>query len=579
MPLADFEKFARKYGGWYRPSKDGSPADRFLGFIQESIQREVKEDILPQFDNAEIEGINVQFGFLCSENPQAHVSCVDKTDCVGITVGFYHVLRDLVARIFSHDHCYLVGNKINYEPADETWSLNTTFPEMVENHARVGGRPDDLVMLETMAYQGCRFIFHHEMCHVWNGHIRLSRAKLEEVSNDTGISVRDFQHVLELDADARAVHQTMNLIAKYIAIDRNKYYFSFDESGIDVERNVSFGVFLVYLSMRLLIYISGKDTFGPTHPNPVHRMIWVIEELLRSVTYKTNISNPKLNYFIFNAVTLCETHFCRITGDNHLDIFDKSRLNEATTERASILTAWDALLPHLKEQKRGMNLPQVVKLGDGEPTSQLNELDIIKANPIAMDKLLGTSVAHYIFRMTLFVANIDVSKLSISAHELIAFQSEVTNLNYLADPAVWSISHAQTVGNWKNLLITARRIFAVLRGIANDGRNDDWYAAVFTAIFTDKILYYIDQSVQIDDWDENRYIELGQCNFHGQDGSPVFSSFLKDFELNGAIVPINFDLPFNDLKNDLSNPQNAFLIFYNFVQLLLQSIQMAAIRT
>ena len=430
-PLTDFDEFARLYDGRYNPLIDGSPSDYLLHSIQESVEQEVREVILPQFDPASIKGINVQFGFLYKDRPQAHVKTIGQTDCIGIELGFYSVMFDLMGRIFADSGCNIFPDgAVALASTIQNWSISNR-PAVVDSHdSFVFSDSATQNHLEYLLLHSHRFLFHHEMAHVWNGHLALLESnQLEEVARKIENSTDLLRHCFELDADARAVHQTMNLITPCIYNDNRRFYASFGLDNSPIERSIYQGVFVIYLTMRLLAFLSKTKDPGQTHPSALHRLTWAVELLFTNLTHKSNQYPPKISQIIFSAVKICERGFCRITGELSIDIFQSDNLISSNEARDEILNSWEKLLPHLQDYKRGIVLPDVRRHGhDSNSVSQLYEFCQISARPASLRELFGLTVSSYSSRISYFWKCLEIENFCIRDEHLLAFEAELFKL-------------------------------------------------------------------------------------------------------------------------------------------------------
>jgi len=205
-------------------------------------------------------------------------------DIIGIYLGTFFRIQNAawvlskamndIASLKDLDNISKSIDKVPYE-------INLNSEISGNGHVKGTDADYDRVYVNHMVKVAMEFIFHHELAHIWNGHVDLmvSQGQLDSIDEMPDSSeFSRLRHMLEIDADQKAVLVTLTNSLEVNEIDRS---FKFPE-GIEISDYIGIIFTGIYLSFRLL-YHSDRE-FLPiinslTHPPSVYRLSWAILQM------------------------------------------------------------------------------------------------------------------------------------------------------------------------------------------------------------------------------------------------------------------------------------------------------------
>ena len=560
--MKTFTDFAAKYGLAFFPNGLNENHTRI-----EKIEAAIRADVLEihgEFGPYAVKGLDLEFHFLEKTSIGAKACTSNGKDFAGITLGTFFLVRDVIGRILEKDGCHLVPNGEIFQSVATLWTNEIDLSSQMSNDSRfVSNNPDNIELLDNVVLHACRFLFHHEMCHIWNGHAEWldDGLTLANVAIDMHPNPISIDHVLELDADAKAASATLNGLTKFHYFGEEKFFHSIGLNGNTFEKNAYLAISSIYIMMRILLYIERRSAkLTGTHPSAQHRLIWVMENVFWHYYAQSNQFELKIIELFLSAIHSIEHAFCEVTGDDLFDIFEQQNNREATLERLGLLKIWSVIYNELDQRKRGKKVTEV--RGEIEFENLSSRFDIlIDSNFIKPKDSNFLSITYDYYRGRLFqqigryqfaiVNEEQISQMKVLADRIFQIYSKTTwNLNFNDDLTAWD----QVLDEWSNFN-------ELVSKIADNPSNLAWDTIVKAIIFSDPILRYVDEAILHNSIDYITHKKRSKVKIL----ESSLTSCLKNLEGLNNLYAIEYPDTSDDLVQDLSVVSNAVGIISCFV--------------
>ena len=564
-----FNAWAKNFGGGLDVTKAHPVVADRLNRIVSEIDIDVSL-ILQDFANRSIRGLDLKFGFLNGDKFQCKSGILQDTDFVAVNIGYYCTVREMIGRMLEKRGCHLLSEKSLYQKCPSSWYEPRAIDHLLTEHDRFMSNNNEIVALDNLVLHSCRFAFHHEMAHLWNGHLNFKATLAGGVENlaPMGIPINQIYQAFELDADARATSATIRVLAAGImGSSYNRYFFSVSLSGLCCEYKLYFSAFLIYTSMRMMVYedIGKFSQSASSHPPSKHRMVWVTEMIMQNYSLFTNQSDFKMKQILFNAVQQAESAFCEVTDQEPLDVFDNDLISEAAGYRRELLMTWDLMLPVLQKYKRGASLPHVIDKSEGKSYFLISDINkhehLVKytINLFSVDPIYWSS------------RNVDSLRRLCRLNHLVFNKSAYYDLqNNISNCEFYETgcntdeqSYNLILSAWKNLIIAWQSFKLFFNNLAKTYEVAEWHEDFTSLIVTDRIVYYVDQRSNWDHTDASKFLKL-ENSANDLHRMVLCDSGLPDQHVQHA--SIGFDQILFHHTHDLRLPGNVIFIARNFMQ-------------
>jgi hypothetical protein len=326
--------------------------------------------ILSEFEKENIKGVNVKTQFINDIGFNAFCTISDGIDYIGINVGCVVYLHEIIGRIVASDNFYCIGESAGI--VNRTVHL---WPELIEHSNIFDYQLFDAedsatnISIFHMLNQATRFLLHHELAHIWNGHHNLRVALSKDSKSIIDEMGQNASFMLELDADHRAIHWLILMATQTMIFDEKRY----------MQPDRDYLLFLtasaIYISLRTLLYLREyhKKTYSShiTHPTPEDRLGWAMENFYGMIVFHTNFPVEAAMRIVSEAIRRSEAGFSKIFSCEKFDIFDNGFLNSNIDKKRDLYSEWSSLIYELEQHKRGMKLPKIRKIGEGNSSISL----------------------------------------------------------------------------------------------------------------------------------------------------------------------------------------------------------------
>jgi hypothetical protein len=241
-------------------------------------------------------------------------------------------MNELYVRVCKHSGCLLVNDSANDVDFDHCWPENIDVNDAISGRGALEGFDMNNIFAVTQCVlASSRYILHHELAHIWNGHIECKAAVdsgLLSLNQTTG----PIQHAFEVNADIRACwaalrQETFGIFPSFTGnndIDMGSRYFA--NLLPEITGDVTFEVkayryaISVYLLLRLQIFQQRDKQPSGSHPSTISRLIWFFEGCYRIWAIGTNQLPQRIALILRYAFICGEEAFCFITGQDQLKV-------------------------------------------------------------------------------------------------------------------------------------------------------------------------------------------------------------------------------------------------------------------
>jgi hypothetical protein len=221
------------------------------------------------------------------------------------------------------------------------------------------------------------FILHHELAHIWNGHVEYSSKK----SQFNAFSEDDLwdekydidSYGFEMDADCLAVRGCFLWACNRYQWPTSYFRSSIPDASSSAEEmksfvgmNMSLGFITVafYLSIRLALYVRGVKMAdmraSHKHPPLFFRVTVIYHELAGLLKEITGEDPTVAQVFIQETIKRAEHAFCASTGEEPIDLFSDDIQRSYLGMYEKIRDRWAEIHGDLSQYIRGHQLRRFV---------------------------------------------------------------------------------------------------------------------------------------------------------------------------------------------------------------------------
>lgn len=455
------------------------------------FQREVKF-IIDQFEDEKILGVNLQC--LIREDISFNARCmtVNDIDLVGINAGTIVVIHEIMGRIICEDSFFCLGDELEIGERDKFLFKDNLYRDGIDLYDDFPFEDNYKKILTTLIDRGIQFLLHHELAHIWNGHLGL-KAKFESkgstIIKELG---QNASFMLELDADRRAVHWLKTVSTTPILFpDRTVFYHS--QKKFEIFLTVS----SIYICLRCNQFLNGsaeRDN-NSSHPHPEDRILWAMETIFIDLVYRSNFSNEDAGFIVKEAVYRSERCFSKVFSCEEFNIFSENTLSRNTNNGILIRSKWKELKSMLEPHKRGMTLPDQVIIGGGIPTNALkylinlrriqNPIDFISIGRQSWARNITKGISSVFYDNPIILPSTDLDKFLEKSEEIFG------KLCCLRIDLDKSSNDDNFMGVWKDIISSSSEMFDLIILFFNNNGTTSEASKLISCSFADEIIRHM----------------------------------------------------------------------------------------
>lgn len=396
--MAESEAIAKvqnRYGGVFTPYDFHFPINRIARDTIKFFEFDVGI-ILSQFKDYDIKGVNLNYFFSKRNTFNARCTTSGGIDFIVVHYACIPIFYTIIGRMLSFDKLALISEQppefvgsIFAENSIVSEKLFGNFkPEEIPNFSEAESRPQWII--EGITIQALRFFFHHELAHLWNGHLdRLRRSQgAQEFTENYSIndSQKLYQNLsLEIDADARAVYWLTGIVGTSISSDSGKKFYYRYVGNLPVKCEIYKVILAIYVLIRI------KCSFMNNSGDYMrHRIVWAMGYAFRHISRNTNLDYDLCRRMLKDIMIRGEKAFCAAQKCEDIGIFKSDFLKNSSEEYLRIMSQWNDLVLDLEKYKRGMTLPKFTGPNDYSKSSYVMLADLLSvSDPLSLDDLMA----------------------------------------------------------------------------------------------------------------------------------------------------------------------------------------------
>lgn len=486
---------------------DDGPIGKVSKLVLDLFKLDI-ELIIQEFELLEIDGLNIYPFIVDRRDFFASSKLIDGVDIASISIGSILSLYELIGRIIHNDRFFIrnsnfsINNRTSvFYPQDVPYISISNFEDFsTDEYGHLG--------LIYMTIQSSKFLLHHELAHIWNGHLG------RKLSNQQLADNKENSHMLELDADSQAIRGIIKSVFKTgIRYDGMMFF------PINQKRKLYLSICATYLAVRYTAFLKPNET--KIHPSAKYRLAWLMEYWMWYLVHDTNLNKKTAIIVISDAITRVENSFCLSVNTEKFDILNNNFLHQSELIRSSLLNNWGNLRSELKAHHRGFRQRDIKIFGDlnGSPQSMLSYLprDISVGNDRIIFEISKEEWMDHIAR-TLDRYLKKISKSSIS-------DDFIENIEYfysLLNSCNLDLRNFFIIDSDNNLKLYHKKFIEKCRKIWNgifkfefikdENLRHDLSCGVYTCVYSDDILRYYLIGNRSEYYPDYVKIEVSKCS-------------------------------------------------------------------
>lgn len=543
-----------RHGGRFNPVNNNDPVQRVMSRCIEHFRGEI-EIILNQFEGKPIIGVD-KLEYFFSKSGQFNAACAkgNDRDFIIINRGSIDILLDLFRRVLASDK---LSMDIRELPGDD-------------KGLDYSGIHTD----EDLTVHAVRFLFHHELAHIWNGH--LNRKYYSDESLDDRPNSRqsdkdildDF--CLELDADQRATHWLITTATMPVYSVGRRAFIPKYIGHLPTKFMLYRTIIAIYMALRYCIYLEIlKWSTHSEHPDSRYRLAWAMQSIMVEIGLGSNFGAAQLFGMMFDAASRCETAFSEAMNCEYINIFEQNFWSESAIQKNLVLTKWQSLKEELEPHKRGEKLPES---GNIDPSPLFGAVEAFKSAPAAkiqIQHLLGWNHGDWIKKNCVDIDLIFAPCLGmISSEDIKNLHIIAINMNRLMRSIMNEQSFTELERKWAIYVDLFRSsVTKIDRILINNGCK---YAKQDFDVFllSDDILFYVYMAEAVV-W--TGLLKLVP-NLQSPTPSIAFGVFLNDYTLDGRTMTAVPNYTCAEFYNSVGTVGAATLICYAAIGRLVDNL-------
>lgn len=395
-----------------------------------------------------------------------------------------------------------------------------------------------------------RYVFHHELSHIWNGKLEwksLSNKSDREIAESA--ELRTLNAAFEFDADARAGWAARRLLSMCMNISVPNpngetplnfrvfsIYFNHRELTTTFEFQTFRYVASIYLAIRLGYMLTGEPSSGNLHPLSIDRLLWFVGGSINTYAVGTNQPYGITRDIVYTAAIQSELDFCKVTGAEHLSIFEPETVEASLRRRDVLQAAWNDNHSYIKTLNRGRHLLRYDTSPHDAVGSELQKIAAGQANVRGSFEILDVDAFRYGLRI-MHNANEAISGLKPKLLE-----------DYSAlDTAVVRVTNQFNTDNkifedpqlvWTTYLKFAKKVFDEPDNLRKSDNHKIWVSFFDVILLSDMLVQFImisskfDEQTMLDTIEEVQMSSLGAkfiCDGNIYDLGDTAPSLLNQF--------------------------------------------------
>lgn len=499
---------ANGLGGSVEPDEALGPVHVQLKYILEVFKSDL-DDIVADYKAKDAITVDATVGFLGKASMGAKSSSLSGKDLIGLNVGTVFWMNELYVRVCKHSGCLLVNDSANDVDFDHGWPKNIDVNNAISGRGALEGFDTNNVFAVTQCVlASSRYILHHELAHIWNGHIECRAAfdsGLLSLKQTTG----PIQHAFEVNADIRACwaalrQETFGMFPSFTGnsdIDMGSRYFA--NLLPEITGDVTFEVkayryaISVYLLLRLQIFQQRDKQPSESHPSTISRLIWFFEGCYRIWAIGTNQLPQRIALILRYAFICGEEAFCFVTGQDQLkvDIY----IDQALTDRRNAFVTWNTISDSIKPFLRGLNNPDynLEKFDLDRPITVKILKDIFSQDEIGLNYFQALAIDSRYHAARLFYASkssLAVLKPAVVDKDLDILQGYCERLTEISKMFLHTVG-IDPYELWIEFLLNIRSFYNKSIFLMED-HNKEWIVSKNVIEITDGlVLYFLNASL------------------------------------------------------------------------------------
>ena len=500
------------YRAWARSGDRGGSVepDESLGLVHMQLKSILDvfqsdlNDIVADYKAMGAITVDATVGYLFKASMGAKSFSTAEKDLIGVNVGTVMWMSELYVRVCRFSGCLMVNDSAYKKDFDEVWPDEI---DIVESITELGAFKDfdfsNIMNITELLISSSRYILHHELAHIWNGHIDWKIAFENGLLDVDQHGASHIQKAFEADADNRAGWAALRQETLCIFHSDNggrpdgstfRYFLNALPS---INGQTTFEVkayrfaIAVYLLMRLQIYQQGEGVPSDSHPTSTSRLIWFFDGLYRVWAVNSN-QLPERVEKILRYVFYCgEAAFSCVTKEPKIQL--SALINQAMDEKRAAFATWNDISDQVKPFLRGLeNARYDLARFDFERPAMTGILGRIFSDEQQSHnylEALTVDIDYYAAR--LFHASqssLPALKPAISANNVGALQGRCERLVAISKDITNSIN-TDPITLWLEFLEHVRLIQEEVKTLM-EGHNQDWLNSKSTIEIADGLVLY-----------------------------------------------------------------------------------------
>jgi hypothetical protein len=317
LPKLKTHKFKKAieefYSGAFIPYDFSYPLNRIARDTLYSIEKEI--EIIQSDFTESIKGVNVHAFFCNRDNYNARCTVEDNEDFIVVHKGCISVTYEILCRMFSFDNLNIIREKIQIENQTQF-----SYKEIIKKEFHLFNELEDKssqFIIEETSINCLRFLFHHELAHLWNGHTGRQKKKGKNEISEIKSSTEDLSNEeilksfsMEIDADNKSTHWLIAFQKMAVISETGKIFFFKEINSFPYLLILNKIIFSIYVSLRILCFV---EKFQPQKPpksiSSKFRLSWAMGDCVNNLTFMSNIDDSLIHFLVKDISTRAEKAF------------------------------------------------------------------------------------------------------------------------------------------------------------------------------------------------------------------------------------------------------------------------------
>lgn len=316
-------------------------------------KRSIINPLLTRFNNAYVNIPDIEFVFINNNEFNAFASVVNNKYYIGINYGVLLILDDIFLKYFSNsgilDH---IGDSTSEKQTEYKLSIlkldsSIQFFELSEPLSILPSDKKRLYNAHLLSDLSLSFIIHHELCHIFRGHINFltkESHKSDFTWDESSITSKEEQlldkfllfQTLEMDSDSFATNHAFNVAHHFIS---TKVFNKNSPIFLTIRSFLCHWSFAIYTIFRLQSFDSFDFAIAKTkkHPPASIRMNLILSNIA-SILIENNepdtddILNDIIKFLISSEKSFLLTTFSEVEIDTFFETLINLEMQEYMNE-------------------------------------------------------------------------------------------------------------------------------------------------------------------------------------------------------------------------------------------------------